>query len=543
MTIKAVSYARISSLRQKEGIGIARQIEMTKAYCDRMGFEFDESLQFTDEGISAFSGKNKLEGKLSLIFQMIEDGRIKPGTQLIVEAVDRISREESFEALGTFAKIINADVTIHTAKDGQIYDRETIRKNPASLHYLLAVIATANIESENKRRYQKATHTKKVAAATADPVNFKMTCKVPAWVQATRVKDKGIVFGIFPDRVAIVKDIFDMFVNQNMGRGAIAANLTKRNKLTFSGKSTWSGGCVQKITDNPAVIGHLQPKMIVFDKVGKKTRVPTGDVLKGYYPAIISEALWVRARRKSDEKSVVPKNKGGRKGTVFNNLFSGIPTCEVCGGVMRYKNPGPSARGQVIFRCARDCETHGECNPTRFPYRDIEAITITLFGAIKLTQQNAPDDLEEKIANLRLQEEAVQTAIVALDDKLDSDTTGIISNMITKRVAKLGELQAERQKIEAEQIAPMGDTIADAMKAFANFRATSATLPDEDRFRARSGLNYALKTVIETMSFNNDNVCHVKLRDGQKYAIALASAPAKGKLVMGRGNLRAYRVG
>jgi len=507
-----------------------------------MGFELDDSLRFTDEGISAFSGKNKLDGKLGLILKMIEDGRIAPGTQLIVEAVDRITREEALVAVGTFAKIIEAGVTIHTAKDGQIYDRDTISNG--AIHLLIAHIVTANIESANKRRFQKATHNKKRDAATADPINFKMTCKTPSWVVATRDPvTKRISFAEDPDRVAVVKDIFDMFVNRNMGRGAIAAHLTKKKTPTFSGKSsTWSGGCVQKITDNPAVIGLFQPRMIVFDKTGKKTRVPTGEVLKGYYPKIISEALWVRARRKSDDKSVVPKNKGGRKGTVFNNLFSGIPTCELCGGVMRYKNPGPNARGTIVFRCARDCETQGECNPTRFPYRDMEAITITLFNGIKLTQQNAPDDLEEKIANLILQEEKVQQAIERLDSELDDDPTDTTMTMIKKRRVKLAELRAERQKLEGEQIAPIGDTIADAMKAFATYRATSVSLPDEDRYRVRSGLNYALKTVIETMSFTNDNVCNVTLRDGQKYAIALASAPAKGQPVMGRGNLMAYRV-
>ncbi|MES1139576.1 hypothetical protein, partial [Enterococcus faecium] len=150
---------------------------------------------------------------------------------------------------------------------------------------------------------------------------------------------------------------------------------------------------------------------------------------------------------------------------------------------MRYKDRG--ARSFVAFRCSTDIETKGKCNPTRFRYHELEEVAITLFRGVKLTQQNAPDDLEERIANLKIQEAEIQTAIGRLNARLDADTTGMVFEMLDQRLASLKQLQADRQKLENEQIAPMGDSLADAMKAFIDFRAKTATLADTDRFRAR----------------------------------------------------------
>ncbi|MET3892383.1 DNA invertase Pin-like site-specific DNA recombinase [Bosea sp. OAE506] len=499
-----------------------------------MGFDLDT--EFRDDGLSAYSGKNRKGGELRRLLELIQAGRIKKGEHLIIEAVDRLSRENTFTAFTQFSNIIAAGVSIHTTSNSEIYSAAELQANPGKIYMLVGMMQMANDESAKKSFRGEANWNFKRQAAGSR----KMTCRVPAWIDATRV-DKEIVFKINPERAAVVKDIFDMFVGKGgMGRGSIAAHLNAKGVKPFGKAKMWHGGTVQKVTDNPAVIGHLTPMTTLVDEGDPRRRKPAGEVIKNYYDPIITEAVWVRARQQASESSVTPKNKGGRRGTVFNNLFSGLPCCENCGQPMRYKDRG--VRSFVAFRCSTDIETKGKCNPTRFRYRELEDIAITLFQGIRLTQENAPDDLEERIANLKLQEEAVRKGIDDIEAELDGDTTGTKIRLIGMRTAKLAELQSERQKLESEQVAPLGDSLADAMRAFVDFRATTATLANEDRFRARAALNHAFKALIETMSFTNDNICNVTLRDGQRFVFAPPNVAVEGEPKAGHARLIAYKL-
>ncbi|WP_425450421.1 recombinase family protein [Virgifigura deserti] len=49
--------------------------------------------------------------------QLVRQGRIEPGSVLIVESLDRLSREQVLETQALFLLIINAGVTIVTLVD------------------------------------------------------------------------------------------------------------------------------------------------------------------------------------------------------------------------------------------------------------------------------------------------------------------------------------------------------------------------------------------------------------------------------------------
>ena len=61
--LKAYSYVRISSGRQKDGDGVRRQLDLSRRYADANGLDLDDSLR--DLGISAFDGSNRERGALS----------------------------------------------------------------------------------------------------------------------------------------------------------------------------------------------------------------------------------------------------------------------------------------------------------------------------------------------------------------------------------------------------------------------------------------------------------------------------------------------
>ena len=100
----AISYKRFSSLAQAKGRSEGRQGDETEEYCSRKGYKIVET--FVDRGFSAYTGENSDKGDLKAILDLAAAGKIKPGTHLVVESLDRISRQEITAALSLFLNII-----------------------------------------------------------------------------------------------------------------------------------------------------------------------------------------------------------------------------------------------------------------------------------------------------------------------------------------------------------------------------------------------------------------------------------------------------
>ena len=100
----AYSYIRMSSGQQIKGDSLRRQLEMSRAWADANSITLDESLR--DIGVSAWKGKNRREGALGRFLEMVERGQIRRGSYLLVESLDRLSRDQVLEALSLFLEII-----------------------------------------------------------------------------------------------------------------------------------------------------------------------------------------------------------------------------------------------------------------------------------------------------------------------------------------------------------------------------------------------------------------------------------------------------
>jgi DNA invertase Pin-like site-specific DNA recombinase len=69
---------------------------------------------YHDLGVSAFKGANLQEGALGKFIQAAEQRQIPAGSYLLVESLDRISRQKVTDALAIFLRIVNAGVTLVT---------------------------------------------------------------------------------------------------------------------------------------------------------------------------------------------------------------------------------------------------------------------------------------------------------------------------------------------------------------------------------------------------------------------------------------------
>jgi len=118
-TTKCYSYSRWSSAKQGNGTTLERQLDMAKEIADKHKLELVEN--YKDDGVSAFKGKNSKSGDLAAFINKVKSGEIEQGSWLVVENLDRISREDILKAQRLFMELLELGITIVTGMDGKIY--------------------------------------------------------------------------------------------------------------------------------------------------------------------------------------------------------------------------------------------------------------------------------------------------------------------------------------------------------------------------------------------------------------------------------------
>lgn len=337
--MKAYSYIRFSSIEQGKGDSLRRQMQQTREYCLRNNLQLDENLTMKDLGLSAYHGIHKSKGALSAFLKMVEERKIDKGSVLIVESLDRLSREEISEALTQFMNILNAGIKIVTLIDQQEFTNESINKNPFQLMLSIAEMQRANSESEIKSHRLKASweNKRKQAAEAKQP----MTKIAPSWLELNN-ENKFVL------NKEACKAIELIFQKRLAGKGAerIAKELNQLPDIWKPKSCAWRKSYVTKIIENRAVIGELA----LYKKQAGK-RIPTGEVVKNYYPAAVDVDLFNAVQNvNQNNRKVNGGNLGGKIGA-NRNLFTHLVKCSLCGSPMQFVDKGKGPKGGQYLHC------------------------------------------------------------------------------------------------------------------------------------------------------------------------------------------------
>lgn len=500
----AYSYVRFSTPEQAAGDSLDRQTKAARDWSEARGIPLD--IQMTDRGVSGFTGANRDHGALRTFLARIDDGTIPRGSYLIVESLDRLSRQELTKALPRFLDIINAGVTIVTLLDGHEYSEQSLKRHPFSLFESLIIMYRAHEESEVKSKRGSSVWAKKKLAAADGRL---VTRRLPGWLELARGSDNNLKIQTRADRAATVKEIFQMAAG-GMGRAAIVRHLNARGIEPFrETKKGWQESVVQKLLTNPAVMGIYQPhtRKPPIDPTtgeplqrlgGAKRRRADGEPIPGYFPVVVDELTFLKVQKAMAQR----RTGGGRKGRTYANALGGLCRCGKCGGIMTYQDKGRKG-GAARLVCNAYTRRAGCDHGYRYRYKSIENSVLFGLRVDRLRALSVGEDTRRAEAEAALvlaeQEHAeadrkrdrlLKLFVSAENDDLEP------SVQAARQEAAAAKAAADRLRQEIQMLVP-GETPERRFEMLRAFYTGIQTLEGDALYRARADLHQRLKGMIK----------------------------------------------
>ena len=389
--MRAYSYVRFSSPEQERGDSLRRQVEQSEAYCQAHGLTLDDSLRLTDRGLSAFHGAHRIKGALGEFHRLVEAGEVEPGSVLLVESLDRLSREQVLEALTQFTGLIRAGVRVVTLADRMEYDQDSINANFGQLLMSLVIMSRAHEESKIKSfRGRESWDRKRREAGNG---HRPLTARCPAWL---RLADGR--FEVIPEVAEAIRKIFLMKL---AGKGSDGIVQEMNRNGAWKPKKGWRKSYVVKLLhNNRAMLGEFQPHRKVEGK-----RVPEGDPIPDYFPAIVEPDLFNQVQAAIQYNRAISGNAGGRNGPI-NNLFGHLAKCAHCRGPMAYVAKGVPPKGGSYLVC--DTARRGlGCKRVFIRYGNFEPLILSYAKGLD-PSEILPDGGKSELASLRGQLQGVE---------------------------------------------------------------------------------------------------------------------------------------
>ena len=384
--VKAYSYIRFSTPEQRKGNSFERQVEAARRYCQERNFELLDEL--LDDGISSYRGQNRIKGKMGVFLRMVEQGKIERGTRLIIENLDRFSREPAMKAIASLSKLLDAGIHVVLLES----NREINPESPDDLDAVVTFMEMTRSHGESKRKQQlSGDNWRRKKNKAQESV---LTKRVPMWLEVEGDgKNKPLVIKAVPERAAAVKRIFELAAKGN-GGFAITRILNKEKAPLFNetkrASKFWNVSYVKKILKNVAVFGRYVPHTKINGK-----RTAEGEPVENYYPAVISKEAFFAVQSHRSERV----NKGGRDKATGKSLFSGMVYCPICDVPMAYKDKGD---GNVYYVC-RKAEHGADCQYLSIHYKELEARVLARVPDLFGYQDEAPIQNASEIEKIRSQ--------------------------------------------------------------------------------------------------------------------------------------------
>ena len=473
----AYSYLRFSSPQQSAGDSIRRQVDKTTEWCTRNNVELNSSMSFRDEGVSAFRGKHRENPDthaLAAFVEAVRAGRVQPGSYLVVESLDRLSREKIRPALTLLLNLIEAGIKVVQLLPVEVvYDEDV---EPMQL--LMAVMELNRGHSESKVKSER------VAAAWAkkrrEAAEKIVTKRLPGWI---RYENGKLV--LEDANAVIVRRIFAMAI-EGQGVYAIAAALNAEHVATmgrriFLGREVkWNETVVFHVLKSCATFGQYQPH-----KGRGGGREPVGDPVENYYPAAISRETYMRAQVALKSRR---KHGAGRRGAHVN-LFGGLLRNAHDGGALTYKHL--KNRSSSIIPVGAKQGRGGVW--VSFPAGPLEQGVLSGLREVPASEIRGDTTVMNRFAMLRSERDRLESLIKAWEAQMENVTN------IPAVAAKLSRFSADLAGVNAELVVAEREAGTSTGEAWDEFQSLAEVLEEDNSDEMRTRVKAAIRRCVSRM--------------------------------------------
>lgn len=416
-------YIRYSTEKQGDGTSYDRQIAKAKAYCPTL-IE-DEDHIFFDAGKSAYKGKHlKAGGELKRFYDRVKSGQIPKGSTLLVEAMDRLSRQGMWTGFDKLRELTDNGITVYILKENRPYAGELNLSD--SLTALLAQ-DLAYRESERKSGLIADSYKVRYARARAGE---RVKVLLPSWVEWVSSSE----YKLKETEAGIVREIFTMAA-KGWSYAMICKDLNQRGVPTFRGKegALWITASVCAILKGRAAIGEYAPN----------DGLPP---IPDYFPAAVTmeqfnDAQGARALRK------------GTGVTSYNqarfNVWGKIGVCAICKRPYHCVEKGNSASGdrQGTFYLVCSGKFGGQCVAQNIPAKRSEEVFVdVLMNVVK--SDYFVGDQDKELAEIRALAGQIDTAQV---QKQRLDKALMVSDDLEEVVAAIKKVKSDIARLTADK--------------------------------------------------------------------------------------------
>ncbi|MGP5371191.1 recombinase family protein [Pseudomonas helleri] len=364
----AYAYIRYSRAVQQTGDSENRQCTALELFEHTTGIAIAEVVY--DRGKSAFRGDNVKTGKFKDILDRIEQGSIHKGDYLVVESIDRITRQRVLDGVELLQGILKKGINIYTTTDQKTYSYNDPSRDFENLLMISLIAKRANEESETKSKRLLSSWKKRREKAENGEIIIKKGKSIP---YGLRVVDGQFV--IDDEEQKEIQTLFEYLLTYGIN--------TAIKKINLISKKPWNSGTLNKIITNKTVVGCLATHRVEYED-GKSRKISTG-YIENYYPHLVSPALFYQALDKMKERK--SKNYNGRRTEQDFNIFKNQIFCLSCGDKIYYDHRGSRYKGKIYphFKCNTKRINPSKCNTDNIRFEYVFGLLLKSLEKLKIT--------------------------------------------------------------------------------------------------------------------------------------------------------------
>jgi DNA invertase Pin-like site-specific DNA recombinase len=429
-------------------------------FCKRFGFKPGTRV-YVDDGVSAWQGLNATpDHELGKFLADARKGLIRPGDCLLIENYDRLSRQDPWAAIGLVSEL--RSLRIHVGRLDRMKLLRYDSKDYGDFFEAAVEFMRGNSESEAKSMRNREAWKRKRKAARENGETF--TRQLPAWIEE---KDGERI--LKPEYAGIMKRVFQLTAS-GYGHALIVKRFTSEGVPHFRGKH-WTRSYISRLLTDRRALGEFQPRL----RDGTKA----GEVIKGYYPAAVTEEEWNAARAGAAQRI----RHRGRVGQ-YINIFAGLLKNAAAGDSYFAATWQKNGRQKRIL--ANNAAADGRATLRTFPFEPFEKAILSLLREIDphsiLNGDSGPDETLGLSGELLKVEAELGDAVAFMNEHGFSVAIGKRVSELETRKSRLAEQLAEaRQKARHPLSETWGEfqTLADVLDI--------ADDPNDVRLRIQGG--------------------------------------------------------